>query len=479
MTSIRESERELPVRYDVDVLVVGGGPGGIGSALGAARNGAKTLLVERFGCLGGSQTLTYSSSFSFVNTELQGGFVREITERMDKGGGVVHDIPEKWNRGGWGPKQGVVFFDGEYYKYFLDNLVAESGVKVLFHTFAVGAIREGNSLKALIVETREGRFAIRAKVIIDCTGIGDIAWKSGAPVIGEEGFPDGPFKGQHMGYGWAYFIGGLDVKKYREFEKANPEEWDRYISGQKLIAEAKAKGDLYLLRNSVILGERENGRIWVLSPGYTLAPTQHPWEVEAMTAGEIDLRKQAWSLYRLLKENVPGFENSYIEQTPVQPLLRDGHRLHGEHILTEEDMVKVKTFDDAITVCNMPPDYFLPNGTHHFAFDVTPYEIPYRCLISKEIDNILAAGASVSLDFKAWAAVRYNTPSMCTGQAAGTAAALCVKGNVTPKRLNVRTLQEALRSQGLRTTLKEVPEQIIKQYEQMAREALAIEDYAH
>ena len=479
MPSILEPERQLPVRYDVDVIVVGGGPGGIGAALGAARNGAKTLLVERFGCLGGSQTLTYSSSFSFVNSELHGGFVKEITERMDKGGGVVHDIPEKWDRGGWGPKQGVVFFDGEYYKQFLDNVVLEAGVKVLFHTFAVGAIREGNSLKALIVETREGRFAIRAKVIIDCSGIGDIAWKSGAPVIGEEGFPDGPYKGQHMGYGWAYFIGGLDVKKYRAFEQEHPEEWNQYISGRKLIADAKAKGNLYLLRNSVILGERENGRVWVLSPGYTLQPGQHPWEVEAMTAGEIDLRKQAWSLHKLLKENVPGFENSYIEQTPVQPLLRDGHRLRGEHILTEEDMTTVKTFDDGITVCNMPPDYFLPNGTHHFAFNVTPYDIPYRCLISTEIDNLLAAGASVSLDFKAWAAVRYNTPSMCTGQAAGTAAALCVQQNVTPKRLHVPTLQETLRAQGLRTTVKEVTDRIIKQYEWIPQEALPIEDYAH
>ena len=465
MTSSLEPERRLPVCDDVDGIVVGGGPGGIGASFGAARNGAKTLLVERFGCLGGSQTLTYSSSFSFVNSELHGGFVKEITERMDKGGGVVHDIPEKWDRGGWGPKQGVVFFDGEYYKQFLDNVVLEAGVKVLFHTFAVGAIREGNSLKALIVETREGRFAIRAKVIIDCSGIGDIAWKSGAPVIGEEGFPDGPYKGQHMGYGWAYFIGGLDVKKYRAFEQEHPEEWNQYISGRKLIADAKAKGNLYLLRNSVILGERENGRVWVLSPGYTLQPGQHPWEVEAMTAGEIDLRKQAWSLHKLLKENVPGFENSYIEQTPVQPLLRDGHRLRGEHILTEEDMTTVKTFDDGITVCNMPPDYFLPNGTHHFAFNVTPYDIPYRCLISTEIDNLLAAGASVSLDFKAWAAVRYNTPSMCTGQAAGTAAALCVQQNVTPKRLHVPTLQETLRAQGLQTTVKDVPERSIKEDE--------------
>ena len=470
MAMIRE-QIDTQVLYEADVIVVGGGPGGIGAALASARNGAKTILIERFGCLGGCQTLTFSNLFAFVDPRIQGGIIQEIIDRLGQGGGIVVDCPDKVNRSGWGPEQGVHFFDGEYYKYLLDVMMKEAGVKVLFHSFAVAAIREGNTLQGIVVESRQGRFAVTAKVIVDCSGLGEIAWKSGAPVIGTEGFAEGECKGQHMGYGYAYYASGIDVDRFRAHAAAHQAEWGEFSAGRSLITQAKADGRVRLLRNSALIRERIGGRAWILNPSYTLQPGQHPWEVEAMTAGEIDLRRQARELHTLFRAEVPGFENSVIEQTPQQPLMRDGHRILGEHILTENDIRHVKAFDDSIAVCNMPPDIFYPNGGHKFAYDITPYDIPYRCLVSTEVENLLAAGSSVSMDLTTWAAVRYNTPSVCTGQAAGTAAALAIRHNVAPKRLSVKMLQESLTSAGLRTTVRQLPDAVIKDYERRAEEA--------
>jgi len=470
VSTIRE-QFDTPVLYEADVLVVGGGPAGIGAALASARHGAKTILLERFGCLGGNQTLTFSNLFAFVDPRIQGGIIQEIIERLGKGGGIVLDCPEKVNRSGWGPEQGVHFFDGEYYKYLLDNMMKEAAVKVLFHSFAVATIREGNSIRGVVVESRQGRFAVTAKVVIDCSGLGEIAWKSGAPVIGEEGFADGECKGQHMGYGYAYYASGIDIDRFRAYAAKHQAEWGEFSAGRDLITQAKADGRVRLLRNSALIRERIGGRAWILNPSYSLQEGQHPWEVEAMTAGEIDLRRQARELHNLFKAEVPGFEDAVIEQTPQQPLMRDGHRILGEYILTEHDIRHVKSFDDAIAVCNMPPDIFYPNGGHKFAYDVTPYDIPFRCLISAEVDNLLAAGSSVSMDLVTWAAVRYNTPSVCTGQAAGTAAALAVRQNVSPKRLDVKMIQAALISAGQRTTVRTLPDAVIKDYERRAEEA--------
>jgi hypothetical protein len=166
----------------------------------------------------------------------------------------------------------------------------------------------------------------------------------------------------------------------------------------------------------------------------------------------------------LLKENVPGFENAYVEKTPNIPGLRDTHRVLGEYVLTEEDIRKGRAFDDSIAISNMWPDVFGPDYEHAEIWYPPPYDVPYRSLVSKNTDNLLAAGATVSADFVSWAAVRYCSPSICTGQAAGTAAALAVKNKVSPKKLDVKQLQDTLRKQGARTTVKNVLKSVMEEY---------------
>lgn len=466
MKTVTEAAREIDLLYDVDVVVVGGGPAGIGAALSAARNGAKTVLIENYGCLGGNQTLTLNNSFSFVDDRVQGGIIQELIDRLKKNK-ATFEANVGCMRDNWSPETGCYYFDAEYYKLMLEEMMEEAGVTLLYHAMATGGIVEGNLLRGVIVETCAGRQAILAKTVIDCSGCAHLAWRSGAECEGEEGYPDdrfGPFKGMHMGFGYGMFVYGMDYAKFRAFAEENEDEWDYWVRGRDLFVKCKAEGTLKTPRNSCLMIEYANGRAWILGPYMPIEKGHHTWYIEDIGKAEVEMRKQAWSIYETFKNNVPGFENAKMEQTPIRLLMRDSHKIVAEYKLTEEDIMAAKTFDDAIACCNMPPDPFFPNASHRFVYNITPYDIPYSSLQSKTYDNLLAAGGSASSDIVTWAAVRYCTPSVCTGQAAGTAAALASKNNTTVKDIDVRLVQKELNSQGMITTNKQISQEVLEQY---------------
>jgi hypothetical protein len=459
MKTVTEPQRETPVLSEFDVIVTGGGPAGIGAALAAGRNGANTILIEQANCLGGLQTQCLNPRFTEVDRELHGGLIDEIINRLKKEGATVLETARD-------PRYKAVSFDPEYYKYMLDTMMAEAGVKLLYHAFAVGAIREGNTLKGVIIESKEGRHAILGKVVIDTTGSADIVWKSGAPCMAD-GFPRGTGKGRHMGFGYAVTFREVDTKKFQEFRQKNPDEWVGAIAGKSLIKKAKAEGKLYGNRGAFWFSRHfASGSVWILGPHYGLPMGHHSWLLEDFSNGEIDMRKQAWSAYNLLKNNVPGWENAHIDQLPNHLMLRDSHRLLGEYVLTEENMRQGRAFDDSIAISNHAPDIFGPDDQHEFIGNVPPFDIPYRALVSKEIDNLMAAGSAMSTDFITFAATRYCTPSICTGQAAGTAAALAVRRNVTPKKVDVKLVQDTLRKQGARTSVKYLAKKVLDEYQE-------------
>ena len=470
MKTVLEPQRETPVFYEADVVVVGGGPAGIGAALASARNGAKTILIEQFGGLGGQQTMGMSSSFSLVDPEIQGGIIQDIIGRLRKEGAIQADSSSRSRSLGFT----TVAFDMEYYKFLLDNMMAEAGVKLLYHTFGVGTIKQDNTLKGVIVECLQGRFAIMGKVIIDVTGNADIAWKSGAPCF-DGGHPKGPGKGRHMGLGCRYYMAGVDAAKYKKFKEENPKEWTGMYVGRSLIEKAIAEGKYHGYRRTIVLHAFRSGIAMLEGLSYPLQLGHHGWMVEDLTDGEIDLRKQIFSAWRLIKDNVPGFEHATVEKTAVIPVLRDTHRIIGDYVLTEEDVAKGQAFDDSIAISNMVPDIYGPDGEHYYEPAKTlPHDIPYRCLVSKETENLLGAGSTISADFASWGAVRYCAPSICTGEAAGTAAALAVKNKVSPKKLDVKQLQKTLQKQGARTSVKNVPQEVLDEYKASRQSAETI-----
>ena len=192
MNAVVEPQKKTPVMAEADVVVVGGGAAGIGAALAAGRNGVSTILLEQANCLGGLQTQCLNPRFTQVDPAVTTGIVLEICEHVEKEGMVLERPSSRDTR------MRSVSFDPEYYKFLMDNLMAEAGVKILYHAFAVAAVRKGNMLNGVIIESKEGRHAILGKVIIDATGSADIAWKCGAPVM-EDGFPRGP--GQRATHG--------------------------------------------------------------------------------------------------------------------------------------------------------------------------------------------------------------------------------------------------------------------------------------
>jgi len=463
--TVTEAAREVPVLAETNVIVVGGGPAGIGAALASARNGAKTILIEQANCLGGLQTQCLNPRFTEVDTDIHGGIIMEIVDAVEKGGALLRPRPTRHVR-----YEGISF-DPEFYKFLLDGMMAEAGVKLYYHAFAVGAIRNGSKLEGIFIESKEGRQAVLGKAVIDCSGSADIAWKSGAACMAD-GFPRGSGKGRHMGFGYAVTFREVDIDRFEAFRTEHPDEWKGPITGKNLIKKAKEEGRLYGNRGAFWFTPHfGKGTEWILGPHYALPMGHHGWLLEDLTAGEMDMRKQAWSAYRLLKDRVPGFEQAHIDQLPTHMMLRDSHRMLGEYVLTEEDMRQGRAFDDSVAISNHAPDVFGPDDQHEFIGNVPPYDIPYRALLSRDIDNLLAAGSAMSTDFITFAATRYCTPSICTGQAAGTAAALAVKTGVAPKKLDVKPLLEALNKQGVRTSVKFVAKAALDDYAERTKRA--------
>lgn len=488
MQHIVEPQKNIDVIHEAEVVVVGGGPAGIGAALAAARNGAETIIIERFNSLGGLQTQGLNPIFSFVDPELHSGILPELLGRLKEHGALKNmeefelderarlkakllervgsdKLPKRLvetEAGYWGCWGRI--FDLEYYKYMLDNMMQEAGVKVFFNAPAVAAIREGDLLKGVTIEGNEGRKAILGKVIIDTSGEGNIVRRSGAPVLGDVGIPAGPRKGDKgLGLLSAFFIGGVDRTRFQAYKQKNIEEWNELYVGQKVLQEARNAGYYILDRvDKIIVSEAHDvynsGKVWVM----TLLYKPDKDTTEELSKGEMEMRRQAHSLQKILKDYVPGFENSFVDRTAHIPLKGGGYSLMGEHVITVGEMREGKAFEDSVAISNMPPDLYELAG--RFGYEILPHDVPYRSLVSKEIGNLMAAGTTISSGMFAGAALRYCTPSICTGYASGTGAALAVKNKITPKKVNVKMLQDTLRQAGAKVSVNDVPKESLEPY---------------
>ena len=454
---------DVPISKRLEVLVVGGGPAGLSAAVAAARNGANTLLVERNGFLGGVGTAGLCTSFMGSDPLIIRGFSREIIDRLASYGCYV----EGFNS----------FFDGEIMKYICNEIATEAGVNLLFDTVLFKVLVDDNSVKGVTVLNKSGHKAILAKVVVDATGDGDVAARSGAA------FQKGNEQGQMQSMTLMFRMGGVDVKRLIDFALANKELFDldehvetsgRTFGGRfdndvsildtstdppliciggfgPLVKEAKEKGELYLPHN---LGFWVEG-LWV--PDEVLINTTNVVGADGTNADDVsnawvDSRRQVMSLVKFLQTKIPGFEKSHLIDTAQNLGVRETRRIVGEYMLTKEDVIEGRRFPDGVVRNSYPIDV-TPVSLDKSQIWIKPkkpfYEIPYRCLLPKKIENLIVAGRCMSVTHEALGSTRSMICSMGAGQAAGTAAALAVSEGTTPRKVSVEKLRKLLIEQKL------------------------------
>lgn len=414
---ITEPARTTPVVASADVVVVGSGPSGIIAAIAAARNRADTLLIERYDHVGGyfaNQPGGQSVGVSFqdmTGKPIIKGIPWEFMERLIAAGGAVG--PQDLKEPDSGKVEGHVSREHQHQKRHIGKtkpaveyeavkslafqIFGEAGVRLLLHTLVVGAIVEDGAIAGVIVENKSGRQAIRAKVVVDCTGDADVAAFAGAP-----------------------------------FSRPRKEEVYQISRGWK-VAVRDEQGQ------PVIVGG--------VGGSYDYGDGVDAWD---LTRAEMELRRKAEDQLREMRRR-PGFENAYLfGPGEAQQLgVRETRQIVGEYVLTEQDIVEGRKFPDAIAKSANPIDMHMSGGKNENRSVKTDYhDIPYRCLVPKEIDGLLVAGRCISATHVAEAAIRKVPVCMATGQAAGTAAALSAGMTVTPRSLDARRLIAALREQG-------------------------------
>ena len=438
--TVREPAQELSVFGETDVVVVGGGPAGFASAVASARNGARTMLLERYGHLGGLATgglvIVIMPMSDGTGEQQIGGLCQEVIDRLDAYGAAIHpkkaelgssdsDRVRYWKKYAFSVIEGKVRMsatvDPEALKCVLNDMVTEAGAQLLLHSWGCRALVEGRTVKGVVFESKSGRQAVLGKIIIDATGDGDIFASAGVPF---EMKMDPQMRSSHLAM--TFRIGNIDSAKYLAFKES---EAGKYTA---LMRELERQGGFTHYINTT-----HEDVIWVNNAVGGL----NPLNVTDLTWLEVNGRKRMLLTHRFLKANLPGFENSYILETASQIGVRSSRRLIGEHVLTEKEMFSGLIFPDTIAVC--------PDFRHNVSPEHPHWHVPYRSLLPLQIDNLLVAGRCYSSDLVANDLLAPIQFCMAMGQAAGTAAALALKNRAAVKELDYRLLRDALVEQGV------------------------------
>jgi hypothetical protein len=445
MKTIKEPTRETKVCREADVVVVGGGPGGIGAAVSAARNGADTVLIERYGHLGGMGTGGLVTIIPLL-TDIFGkqqivGITQEWIDRLDAREAVDYPKKEHW---GSLDKELVRYYfersffytrldrviytaiiDAEISKVILNDMVEEAGVKTYLHSWGTEPIMEGSECKGVIFESKSGRQAVLGKVVIDATGDGDLL-----PYAGIEFEDNIPPNFRIANLALIFWVDGVDLKRVEDFRKNQPEKF-----GELMRKCLEAGGYPSFFRS--LLKNQEN-IVWC----HNRLPNKSQVDVEELTRAEFEGRRKMMITYDFWKENLPGFEKSFIVLSGPQLGTRSSRRMIGEYKLTQKDLADNQPFEDTIAIF---PD--LDRGQE--SLDHPLMYIPYRSLLSKNVDNLLVACRAFSSDehVQEW----FNLIPHCIafGEAAGTASSLALQAGVSPKKVDIKTLQKQLVRQGV------------------------------
>jgi hypothetical protein len=450
-----ECAKEIPIIAEPDVLVVGAGPAGIGAAIAAARSGARTMLIEQYAFVGGNLTVAKINPL-FTYHDVKGrqvitGITGEVAERMTKVGySDGHMTDPTFDNASMTP------FDPEGAKVVLFEMLEEAGVELLLHTMCVDAVSKDGNVSAVIVENKSGRGAICPKVVIDCTGDGDVAAKAGAD------FTYGNDEGIAQPVSLLFRIANVDTKALRKWMKKNrnllkDSPTDAEIDSQKgiaflglsdLVKEEIAKGNIdEEVANRVLMYELPHNQFAV---NMTRLQNISGISAEDMTKAEVRLRKQVLQTYNFLKKYVGGFELSYILDTGTQVGVRETRHIVGDYILNEHDILEGRAFEDGVSCGTYAIDIHPGKGKMQIytGSGKAVYEIPYRSLIPAKLNNLLVAGRCLSANYIAAGSARVMATCMAMGQGAGVAAAMAAASDGLTRNVDVKELRSNLIKQG-------------------------------
>jgi len=436
-THIREPERQVPVRGEYDVVVLGGGPAGIAAAAAAAGHGRRTLLIERYGFLGGMGTAAGVTNFCGLHANVHGE-IRQVVH------GIADDLLARIARlGGLNAPHMVLgktmaqAYDMAAYKCAADDLLLARGAEILFHALAAATLCEDGLIRALLVETKSGRMAVLGRIFIDCSGDGDLAAFAGAPF--ERGDADGNLLYPTM----MFRVNAVDPQVAATAPTRIPE----------LMSEAEHRGMRFPRKGAIVRPQR-NPIEWRINVTQIRRPDGRAVDgtnADELSAGEIEGRRQALAFFRFLRE-VPGFAHAYMVDIPPQLGIRETRRIVGAYQLSGRDVTSCASFADAIGVNGWPLE-------RHIAGDVewTWPDIPgsrgynqlaYRMLLPNQVHNLLVAGRCASMTHEGQSAARVSGACFVMGQAAGSAAHLALEGNGRPVDVAIADLQRLLEQDG-------------------------------
>jgi glycine/D-amino acid oxidase-like deaminating enzyme len=419
-------QKSINRHYKTDVLVIGSGSAGASAAIAAAETGAQTMLIERYGFMGGISTQVLDTFYGFFTPgshpkKVVGGIPDRVVANLEQRGAMLIR-PNTYGAG-----NGITY-DPEKLKVIWEKMAIEAGVRLLYHTLFIDVLLENKRVVGVISAGKNGLGEIEAGVVIDASGDGDVAASAG---VSFESAATGPVQSLTT----TFRLINVDVDTARQVKKDQ-------LHG--LMQEAIDSGsyDLPRREGSVHITPLPG----VMATNMTRVIQVDATDVEQLTRAEIEGRRQALEYFRFLRERVPGYEKAELANFSVQIGVRESRRIFGRYRLTRQDVLGACKFNDAIAQCGAPIE------EHHAGADTRweylpegeTYQIPYRCLLPEDIDGLLVAGRCLSADHDAHASVRSMGQCMSMGQAAGIAAALAIQKKSMPGELPITELQNHL-----------------------------------